>query len=90
MSILLRLRSSCEKGKGECYWFAPIGIEEKTYYEPPILLPFEGKEYYAPREYDGLLTKLYGNYMELPPIEKRITHNPVRISFDTEGPDEEL
>lgn len=40
-------------------------------YGTPVLLPFEGREYYAPERYTDYLTRLYGNYMELPPIEKR-------------------
>ena len=40
-------------------------------YGAPVLLPFEGREYYAPERYTDYLTRLYGNYMELPPIEKR-------------------
>lgn len=40
-------------------------------YGTPVLLPFERKEYYAPEGYVEYLTRLYGNYMELPPVEKR-------------------
>lgn len=32
---------------------------------------FEGKEYPIPSKYDELLTTMYGDYMELPPPEKR-------------------
>lgn len=40
-------------------------------YGTPVLLKFEGREYYAPEKYKEYLTRLYGNYMELPPVEKR-------------------
>ena len=40
-------------------------------YGTPVLLQFEGREYYAPEKYEEYLTRLYGNYMELPPVEKR-------------------
>jgi lipopolysaccharide cholinephosphotransferase len=43
---------------------------------------FEGKEYYAPGNWNIFLNKLYGNYMKLPPIEQRISHNPAFIIFD--------
>jgi len=43
---------------------------------------FEEKYYYAPGNWDAFLKKLYGNYMELPPLEKRVTHDPKYIIFD--------
>jgi|GEM_PF-2400630 len=36
---------------------------------------FEGKQYLAILEYDKYLTQLYGNYMQLPPVEKRVSHH---------------
>lgn len=65
------------------------GIKKQTHlkdkYFPAIDVEFEGKMYKAPRDYDYVLTKIYGkNYMELPPIEKRVTHNPIRIKFENE------
>lgn len=36
---------------------------------------FEKKLFKAPAQYDLWLTKLYGNYMELPPEEERVTHH---------------
>jgi lipopolysaccharide cholinephosphotransferase len=43
---------------------------------------FENKYYNAPRNWDVFLKKLYGNYMELPPVEKRVNHDPKYIIFD--------
>ena len=46
---------------------------------------------YAPSGTIGdYYVKWADKYMELPPPEKRITHNPVRLSFDISGPDEIL
>lgn len=42
-----------------------------SFYGEPVLLEFEGRQYYAPREYLQYLTRLYGDYMQLPPPEKR-------------------
>lgn len=39
------------------------------------LLDFEGNKYWAPKGYDAFLTQLYGDYMQLPPVEKRVTHH---------------
>lgn len=36
---------------------------------------FEGKLYKTMRGYEEYLTKTYGNYMLLPPIEKRVSHH---------------
>ena len=38
-------------------------------------LEFENKKYLVPKEYDKILSKMYGEYMALPPEEKRISHH---------------
>jgi len=62
-------------------------LEKQTHviekYYPLTKIEFEGKKYSAPKDYDYVLKKIYGdNYMELPPVEKRVTHNPLRIVFE--------
>ena len=44
-------------------------------YEEFTTIPFEGKEYPAISHYDEFLTALFRNYMEFPPVEKRVTHH---------------
>ena len=57
----------------------------KTAYLPAIDIEFEGKKYKAPRDYGYVLKNIYGDtYMQLPPVEKRITHNPIRVKFEDE------
>ena len=46
-------------------------------------LEFEGKKYNVPNDYDYSLTNIYGDYMKLPPKDKRIAHMPNKIIFDT-------
>lgn len=51
---------------------------------PTMDFEFEGKKYPGIKDYDYYLKRVYGNYMELPPEDKRVTHSPEVISF-TEG-----
>ncbi|MDR0504036.1 MAG: LicD family protein [Treponema sp.] len=48
---------------------------------PLIKITFESKEYWAPGNWDKFLGNLYGNYMEIPPVEKRKSHNPKFLEF---------
>lgn len=41
---------------------------------PYTELKFEGVDVKVPRNYDKILKKKYGNYMELPPLEDRVNH----------------
>lgn len=43
-------------------------------FDDNVNLEFEGKYFNAPKGYDELLKHFYGNYMELPPKDKRIPH----------------
>ncbi len=38
---------------------------------------FEGETFTIPADYDGFLKEQYGNYMELPPPEKRVNHHKI-------------
>ena len=51
---------------------------------PVKKISFEKKEYNGMQNNDAYLSSLYGDYMKLPPKEKRINHMPMRISFDAE------
>ena len=39
-----------------------------------VKVPFEGREYMAPGCWDTYLTQIFGDYMQLPPKEKRVDH----------------
>lgn len=43
-------------------------------FDDVVMLPFEGRMFAAPRDYDGVLRALYGEYMQLPPVECRLPH----------------
>lgn len=54
----------------------------KEVYFPTGKIEFEGKEFQAPADVEYYLNRIYGpNYMELPPIEKRVTHNIVKLDL---------
>lgn len=64
-------------GKKECI---PI-----AWFEKYIYLEFEGISVNAPYCYDEYLTHVYGDYMTLPSVEKRVSHHFISaISFECE------
>ena len=50
-------------------------INESSYFKEFEKYKFEGNYYQGVKNYDGYLTKLYGNYMELPPEKDRENHS---------------
>ncbi|HIX16636.1 MAG TPA: LicD family protein [Candidatus Hungatella pullicola] len=51
-------------------------VVDKSGLRPMQVLTFEGLKMPFPSTEDKILTYMYGNYMELPPVEKRKTHYP--------------
>lgn len=50
-------------------------IFEKDKIEPLTQIQFNGRKFNAPKDSDYVLKTIYGNYMELPPVEQRVpTH----------------
>lgn len=50
-------------------------IMDKEWVDKPILMDFDGIKIYVPNNSHAYLTRLYGDYMQLPPKEKRKTHH---------------
>lgn len=50
-------------------------ILDKEMLLPQAVFQFENREYTSFANYDYLLKRMYGDYMKLPPEEKRITHD---------------
>ena len=46
-----------------------------------IMLPFEGIEFSVMKDYDIYLGKVFGDYMQLPPEEKRVNHSYQHVDF---------
>lgn len=51
------------------------GVFPKEWFAETADVPFEGRTFKAPGNYDAVLTRLYGNYMQLPPEKDRIAHH---------------
>jgi len=59
-------------------YFGSWGIKEivpKKYFGDGTIMFFENGNYRIPTDYDNYLKSLYGNYLELPPEEKRKSHH---------------
>lgn len=54
---------------------------ERGLFQEYIELPFEDTTFKAIKEYDRYLSQVFGNYMELPPVEKRRSHGLVYVDF---------
>ena len=55
-----------------------LGIGEmvdKSVFDSDVYREFEGHEYRVPIGYDTWLRSIYGDYMQLPPVEHRVTHH---------------
>ena len=48
---------------------------------PLKIVEFENLHVKIQANYDSIMRNIYGDYMKLPPIEKRITHAPVILDF---------
>lgn len=53
-------------------------------YCPPRVTDFEGEKLQIPNEYEYILTRIYGDYMRLPPEEKRVARHAVEMHFGDE------
>ncbi len=79
-------KQSCEKAKnigtitGAYKTREIVPTEYFGLKEEPVYLEFEDTRIRAPKQYDIYLTHMYGNYMELPPEEKRKAHYQGKIT----------
>ena len=56
-------------------------IFQSEWFKDVIEVPFEDTTLFIPRAYDAYLRLLYGDYMQLPPEEKRLSHPHYFISI---------
>ena len=57
-------------------------IFQTQWFRDVIELPFETTTVTVPRDYDAYLRLLYGDYMQLPPEDKRVPHPEYFICLD--------
>ena len=65
-------------GKG--YWVTKEELSDT------VMLPYEDTVVPAPRAYDAILSRIYGKYMEFPPIEERGAWHEGVLHFEPEIP----
>lgn len=74
---------SITKDKAKAYYIGDLFSETNSIsqfqlpldvFDNRILMQFEDTELYMPKDYDSILKKMYGDYMKLPPVEKRKSH----------------
>ena len=58
-----------------CGIYGQKEICPKWWFDETIELEFEGIKVKAPKQYDLMLRQIYGDYMQLPPMEKRKAHH---------------
>lgn len=51
---------------------------------PLVKYDFEDTELYFPKDIDSILRQQFGDYMQLPPVEKRKNHYPYELDFGSE------
>ena len=62
------------------YWFYKSELHDV------VMLPFENIKVPVPRNYDAVLRRMYGNYMEFPPVEERGKWHWNQILVDPDVP----
>ena len=59
----------------------PQNIFQSRWLDDIVRYPFEDASFLGVRNYDEFLRILFGNYMELPPVEKRIVHSNHKVDY---------
>lgn len=70
--------SSQEENQVSGVFLGPYGYREMMpshYFNDIEYLSFEGLIVPVPKKWDLILKRIYGDYMELPPVEKRVAHH---------------
>lgn len=69
------------------------GFDKEVYlkeiFGEPYYAEFEGEYFPIPQEFKVFLGQVYGDYMKLPPIEKRNSHNAILLEIDNINEEED-
>ena len=81
-SLLKNRFNSDDKDFLGYYGFKNLVFKRKDFFNR-VKVSFEGKDFYQLNNVDEYLIHYYGSsYLELPPLEKRVNHKPIRLKFD--------
>ncbi|MDE7154153.1 MAG: LicD family protein [Muribaculaceae bacterium] len=79
-----KLCKSVEAPSGKvCSFLTPYGtkdIYDKSWFGSGKKVLFEDDNFFVPENVEAYLTHIYGDYMQLPPVEKRVSHHDVVYS----------
>ena len=81
--LLFQLIDDCKKYDfDDCSWVGNLvgawrfkEVMPRDVFGKPVLYDFEGMQCYGPQMGDEYLTYLYGDWRQLPPLEKRVSHH---------------
>ena len=82
------MRYSDEETKRIAYFFDPTpftSIIDIENVEPTVMYEYSGMNIRMPHKIDAYLSVRYGDYMQLPPEDKRHNHPPYILDFGTEN-----
>ncbi len=65
----------CKKVGVVCGCYGDKEIMDRALYEKYVKISFEGDMFSVVEDYDSFLKCLFGDYMQLPPEEKRVSHH---------------
>lgn len=78
-SIIQKKTNDNDRYIGLIVWEESVNLYEKQWYLKRYLHQFEDRKYWIPEGFDNILRTVYGDYMKLPPKEKRQPSHSYRI-----------
>lgn len=79
-NFILKRTSPTDRQTGEVCWDPQIVPYRKEWFAERVLHEFNGRQYWIPKEYDTLLRFEYGDYMQLPPPDRRVAQHECIIT----------